>query len=321
MVDSAGSLTFAFDADFSGFTRAAESAGAKLDALSHAANDWAVGTSRTMASAFKPAGRPLDVTSALSAAKFDSDDQADRELARLTQQLALVQSTGAAHAAIAEQIRIEAAEAKLGADATVAQKTAATALVQQIDAAAVAQRAVRAAQQATNEAVRFGSDTLADGIDDLVLRGERLKDVAASILSSFAHQGLSAALSGAGPLAGLLGTQGSNGAAGGLFGALGTWLMSGGTGAAASGFSGLYAGGGSIAAGRWGVVGEKGAEVVAGPATVTPWAKAVGGGVAQRPTQVIQFNVTTPDAPSFARSEAQMAGLVSRAVARGQRNA
>ena len=29
-----GSLTFAFDADFSGFTRAADSAGAKLDALS-----------------------------------------------------------------------------------------------------------------------------------------------------------------------------------------------------------------------------------------------------------------------------------------------
>lgn len=320
MADSAGSLTFTFDADFSGFTRAAESAGAKLDALSHAASGWAAGTSRTISSAFAPAGRPLDITSALSAGKVGSDDPADRELTRLTQQLALLQSTGAAHAAIAEQIKIEAAEAKLGADATEAQKMAAAALVQQIDAVAVAQRGVRAAQQATNQAVRFGSDALTDGIEGLVLRGEKLKDVAASILSSFAHQGLSAALSGAGPLAGLLGTSGANGAPGGLFGALGSLLMGGGASAAASSFSGLYGSGGSIGAGRWGIVGERGAEVVAGPATVTPWARAVGG-AAQRPTQVIQFNVTTPDAPSFARSEAQTAALVSRAVARGQRNA
>lgn len=320
MTDSAGSLTFAFDADFSGFTRAAESAGAKLDALSQAASSWAAGTSRTMSSAFAPAGRPLDITSALSAAKVGSDDPADRELTRLTQQLALLQSTGAAHTAIAEQMRIEAAETRLGADATEAQKTAAAALVQQIDAAAVAQREVRAAQQATNQAIRFGSAALTDGIEGLVLRGEKLKDVAASILSSFAHQGLAASLSGAGPLAGLLGTSGSNGTPGGLFGALGSLLMGGGASAAASGFSGLYASGGSIGAGRWGIVGERGAEVVAGPATVTPWAKAVGGAT-QRPTQVIQFNVTTPDAPSFARSEAQTAALVSRAVARGQRNA
>ena len=85
--------------------------------------------------------------------------------------------------------------------------------------------------------------------------------------------------------------------------------------------SGLFAEGGSIGAGRWGVVGEKGAEIVAGPATVVPWAKAVGQAGAGRGTQVIHFNVTTPDAPSFARSEAQMAALVSRAVARGGRNA
>ncbi|MCW6510987.1 phage tail tape measure protein [Lichenifustis flavocetrariae] len=303
MADVAGSLTYRFDADVSGFARAIDSAGAKLDALSQRASAFA-------------AGRPLDITSGLSRATGSTDDQAGRELTRLSQQLALLQSTGAAHAAIAEQIKIEAAQTKLGSDATVAQKASAASLVQQIDAAAVAQAKLRAAQEATNTAWRYGSNTLTSGIEAMIFQGEKLRDVGASLLSSFAKSGLSAALSGSGPLAGLLGTAGTNGAVGGLFGALGS-LFTGST--AASTFSGLYADGGTIGAGQWGVVGEKGAEVVAGPATVVPWAKAMGQG-GQRSTQVIQFNVTTPDAPSFARSEAQMAALVSRAVARGGRN-
>lgn len=310
-----GSLTFAFDADFSGFTRAADSAGAKLDALSKTSADWASDTSRTMARAFA-AGRPIDIPSGSSS----DGEQADAVLHRLSEQLALVQSTGAAHAAVAEQMRIEAAQARLGSDATTEQKQAAADLVHQIDAAVVAQQQFRTAQQATNSAVRFGANELADGIEGLVMRGEKLRDVAASILSSVAHQGLQAALAGSGPLAGIMGTQGANGAPGGLFGALGSMLLGSGTSAAASGFSGLFADGGTIGAGRWGIVGERGAEVVSGPATVVPWAKAVGAASAQRSTQVIHFNVTTPDAPSFARSEAQMAALVSRAVARGQRN-
>ena len=308
-----GSLTFAFDADFSGFTRAADSAGAKLDVLSKTSADWASDTSRTMSRAFSD-GRALDLPSGTGA------DRSDAVLHRLTEQLSLVQSTGTAHAAIAEQMRIETAQARLGADATAEQRQAAADLVRQIDAAAVAQRQFRTAQQATNSAVRFGANELADGIEGLVLRGEMLRDVAASVLSSFAHQGLQAALAGSGPLAGIMGTQGTNGAPGGLFGALGSMLLGGGANAAASGFSGLFADGGSIGAGRWGVVGEKGAEVVAGPATVVPWAKAVGAAAGQRSTQVIHFNVTTPDAPSFARSETQMAALVSRAVSRGGRN-
>ena len=51
-----------------------------------------------------------------------------------------------------------------------------------------------------------------------------------------------------------------------------------------------------------------------------PWDKIPAAAAAGRSTQVINFNVTSPDAPSFARSETQMAALVSRAVLRGQRN-
>jgi hypothetical protein len=305
MADLGGSLTFTFDADTSNFTRALDSAGAKLDALTQRART--AGT-----------GQPLDVSNGLSRAASSASDDASQELTRLTQQLALLQTTGAAHAAIAEQMKIEAAQAKLGSDATEAQKAAAASLVQQIDAATASQSKLQAAQTATTQAWRFGSNELASGIESLVLQGGRLKDVAASILDSFARQGLSAALTGSGPLAGLFGTSGGNGATGGLFGALGS-LFSGGAATAVTGFSGLYANGGRIGAGQWGVVGEKGAEIVSGPATVTPWAKAVRQAGAA-PTQVIQFNVTTPDAPSFARSESQMSALVSRAVTRGGRN-
>jgi hypothetical protein len=324
MADVAGSLVFEFGADFSGFTRAADSAGAKLDQLSRVASQWASGTSTTMSRAFQNTdSRPLDITSALPrTAVSNGDDQAGRALTRLSQQLALLQTTGSAHAAIAEQMKIEAAQAKLGSNATEAQKTAAAALVQQIDAATSAQTKLSAAQEATNVASRYGSQVLANGIEALILRGQTLKEVAASILSSFARQGLNAALTGSGPLAGLFGTQATSGAAGGLFGALGSLLTGSGSAATAS-FSGLYAGGGTIDSGKWGIVGERGAEVVAGPAAVTPLSKLNGATARNQPrsTQVIQFNVTSPDAPSFARSEVQIAALVSRAVARGQRNA
>ena len=305
MADPGDTLTFTLAADVTGFSRAVDSAGAKLDALSQ------------RASAFS-AGKPLDIGGGLAGAT--SDSQAGRELTRLSQQLALVESTGTAHAAIAEQMKITAAQAKLGSDATQAQKDSAAGLVQQIDAATQAQARLRLAQEAGNRAGRFGSNLLTSGVEAMIFQGAKLKDVAGSLLESVSRAGLSAALSGSGPLAGLLGTAGVGGAPGGLFGALGSLLL-GGSGSAVSTFSGLFANGGTIGAGRWGVVGEKGAEVVAGPATVVPWAKAVGQAGAGRSTQVIHFNVTTPDAPSFARSEAQMAALVSRAVARGGRNA
>lgn len=86
-------------------------------------------------------------------------------------------------------------------------------------------------------------------------------------------------------------------------------------------FSGFFAEGGTVPAGHWGVAGEKGPELVRGPATVTPFGKlpAATRTESAAPT-VINFNVTSPDAPSFARSESQMSALLTRALARGQRN-
>ncbi len=74
-----------------------------------------------------------------------------------------------------------------------------------------------------------------------------------------------------------------------------------------------------LAGGRMGLAGERGAEAIM-PLTRGPdgrlgvAAQGGGDGVA------ITFNVTTPDAESFRRSEGQVAAMVARAVALGQRN-
>ena len=59
-------------------------------------------------------------------------------------------------------------------------------------------------------------------------------------------------------------------------------------------FDGWFANGGQIGAGRFGVVGERGPELVSGPATVTP----------MQPTSVV-YNINAVDAPSFKALVAQ----------------
>ena len=340
MAEQAGSLSFGFDADFSGFTRAADSAGATLDRLAGRADAWAdttaAGVTRTFDTAAALQARqaaglraspqaggavPGGLTTAQVLAgrtvpdtSGDRDDDSAKVLTRLSEQLALLHTVGDAHAAIAERRKIEVEQAKLGTDATVAEKDAVAGLVRQIDAATAAQARLKASQAATNAAFGFVSQQGAGALEALILDRARAGDVAAGLLRSTARQGLQGALTGAGPFAGVFGTQGKDGATGGLFGALGSALSGG-----SSGFAGLFAEGGSIAPGRWGIVGEKGAEVVAGPAAVTPLAKLPGAGA--RTSQVINFNVTAPDPPAFARSEGQMAAVLARAVGRGGRNA
>ncbi len=339
MAESAGELTFAFGADFSGFTRAADGAGRKLDELSRTAAQWANDTSSATSRRLGAAlGGPLQLTGGMSraaqalrtpaASAISGDDaRTTKELTHLANQLALLKTTGAAHDAIVERMKIETEQAKLGTDATLEQKAAVASLVTQIDAAKTAQAALKAEQSATNDAWSFGAETLSRGLQSVVLSGVGLQDVARSILTSLTRQGLQGALTGSGSLAGLFGTASTGGQTGGLFGALQSFFTGGLGGSSAStalpNFAGLYASGGTIGSGQWGIVGEKGAEVVAGPATVVPWSKVAASGsasTASAPHQTINFNVSSPDAPSFARSENQMAALLSRAVGRGQRN-
>lgn len=73
-----------------------------------------------------------------------------------------------------------------------------------------------------------------------------------------------------------------------------------------------------LAGGRTGIAGEAGAEAI------MPLARGPDGRLGVR-TQGgsalnVTFNVTTPDAESFRRSETQLAALLARAVGQGQRN-
>ena len=337
MAEQAGSLSFGFEADFSGFTRAADSAGATLDRLAGRADAFASASSASVSRTFDTAAAqqarqaaalkadapvPGGLTTAqvlagqtIADTSGDRDDDSAKVLTRLSEQLALLRTVGDAHAAIAERQKIEVEQAKLGTDATAAEKDEVAGLVRQIDAATAARTKLKSAQAAGNQAYGFVSSQAAGGIESLVLDGAKVGDVASGLLRSTARQGLQAALTGAGPFAALFGTQGKDGATGGLFGALGS-AMSGSSG---SGFAGLFAEGGSIAAGQWGIVGEKGAEVVAGPAAVTPFGKLPA--ASAQNSQVINFNVTAPDPPAFARSQSQMAAVLAQAVGRGGRNA
>ncbi|MDE2134269.1 MAG: phage tail tape measure protein [Alphaproteobacteria bacterium] len=78
--------------------------------------------------------------------------------------------------------------------------------------------------------------------------------------------------------------------------------------------SGARAGGGPVDAGGAYLVGEQGPElfVPSSSGAIAPNAQAA------RPS--ITLNVQTPDARSFLKSETQIAAMMSRALARGQRN-
>ena len=69
---------------------------------------------------------------------------------------------------------------------------------------------------------------------------------------------------------------------------------------------------------RIGIAGERGAEAI------LPLARGPDGSLGVRADTSggvnVTFNVTTPDADSFRRSETQVAAMLARAVGQGQRN-
>jgi phage-related minor tail protein len=190
------------------------------------------------------------------------------------------------------------------------------------DALGTGANAVRSGTQemerSLNELDRLGrrfSLTLAGAFADIAVKGKGLNDVLRSLALSLSQLVLKAALR---PLTDQIG---------GLL----SGLVQSGFGFAKGGVlqQGLpvpFASGGVIASpvtfplanGRVGLAGERGAEAI------LPLARGADGrlGVmAQSGSGVsVTFNVSTPDADSFRRSESQVAAMLARAVALGQRN-
>lgn len=159
------------------------------------------------------------------------------------------------------------------------------------------------------------SSALINAFEGIALKGRSLGEVLKSLALSLSNMVLKAAFK---PL-----EQG--------FGNLLSGLFSGGFGFAkgAAFQQGLpvpFAKGGVInspiafplARGRTGIAGERGAEAIMplarGPDGRLGVVAQGGGGIS------VTFNVTTPDADSFRRSETQVAAMLARAVALGQRN-
>ena len=111
-------------------------------------------------------------------------------------------------------------------------------------------------QQELNQLARQWADAFTNALDELIVRGGKLKNVIADLARSLASMSLRGLLTG---------TNGGGGLLGSLFGGL------------FNGFKGFFAEGGTIPAGAWGIAGERGPELITGPATVTPPGKMGGG--------------------------------------------
>ncbi len=177
-------------------------------------------------------------------------------------------------------------------------------------------------QQELNNATKYGrqfGSALTDAFTGLAVKGRSLNDTLSTLALSLSRMALSAAFK---PLEQGLGQAFSG-------------LMSGGGGGLAFANGGVFQGGmpvpfasgGVISSpiafplggGKTGIAGERGAEAIM-PLARGPdgrlGVKSDGGG-GGRP---IVFNVTSPDADSFRRSETQLAAMLARAVAQGHRN-
>ncbi len=161
--------------------------------------------------------------------------------------------------------------------------------------------------EASRLSSRFASD-LTRAFTDAALKGRSLAEVLRSLALSLSGHALEAALS---PITKIFGSALSGLFAGARGAVLPTPFASGGVIASPVAFP--------LGGTRLGIAGEAGPEAILplsrGPdGRLGVNAERRGGGV------TITFNVTSPDAESFRRSEGQIAAMLSRAVSRGQRN-
>jgi hypothetical protein len=212
-------------------------------------------------------------------------------------------------------------------------------------------------QQKAAEQAKFFGDTFETAIDSVIVKGATLQSVMVSVIQSLESAALKAAILGEGPLASLFGTAPAAGATGsasvgGLYGLLSNgagsltnfqgWMPHFADGGRVGGVGGprsdtihamvspgeyivnaqaAGANGGlldAINSGRVRRYADGGSVMPSMPNAVTPSKGSRGAPAGQ--SQTIHFNVTSPDAPSFVRSEGQITAMLSRAAARGQRN-
>jgi len=127
---------------------------------------------------------------------------------------------------------------------------------------------IKAAQQALNQAVQEWSNSFIDALDQVIVKGGKVNDVLKSLVQTLASSSLKSLLTGA------LTGQGFFGQALGLAAPTGSGQMGGLLGSLLSRVSlPKFADGGTLGAGKWGIAGEAGPELVQGPANMVPLGK------------------------------------------------
>jgi len=158
------------------------------------------------------------------------------------------------------------------------------------------------------------SQSLGSAFDRVILRGENLSDVLRDVALQASRSVFDAALD---PITDGIGSIASN-ALGSLFAAANGAVVAGGNvrpfarGGVVSGPTAFPLTGGM------GLMGEAGPEAILPLSRGADGRLGVSAGAGAAPISVI-VNVSTPDARSFQRSEAQIAGVMSRALARARR--
>lgn len=173
---------------------------------------------------------------------------------------------------------------------------------------------VAALSDLENLSAGFGAQ-LTGALKNAVVNGRALDDVLRRLALNLAGMALNQGLA---PLQGLAGSMVS-----GLLGGLKSILpfAKGGVPGRVTPFAagGIVAQPTYFAAGRsLGVMGEAGAEAIMPLARTADGRLGVAAGGGGGATSIV-FNVTTPDAASFRKSEAQISGMLARAVSRGAR--
>ncbi|MCT8999648.1 phage tail tape measure protein [Chelativorans intermedius] len=152
---------------------------------------------------------------------------------------------------------------------------------------------------------------LTGALKSAVVSGKSLEDVLRRIALNLAGLALEQGLK---PLQGLLGA-----AFGGLAGSIGGVLPFARGGVVPFAEGGVVSAPTYFPAGRnIGLMGEAGAEAIL-PLQRAPDGRLGVAASSGRAAPTIVFNVTTPDASSFRKSEAQITGMLTRAVSRGAR--
>ena len=155
---------------------------------------------------------------------------------------------------------------------------------------------LKRAQDDLNSAMREFADMAVSALDNLIVRGQKAGEVLRSLLQTLASSALKGLLTGEGTFGKLFGLQGSNGSIGGVFSSIISAIPK-------------YATGGQIGAGKWGIAGEAGPELIQGPATVTPFGKSSGG------AKVTVHNYAGANVSARQMSDGEILVLVQSAIA------